>query len=110
MPEINTDSLVGAIKDSLIRMNIQISNCRGQCYDGVSNMSGSKKGVAAQITSEENRALFVHCHAHSLNLAVADTIKQSKVCSDVLQVAFEVTKLIKFSPKKKCSIRSDQVK
>ena len=94
MAKINADSLVGTIKDSLIRMNIQISNCQGQCYDGVSNMSGCKKGVAAQITSEENRALFVHCHAHSLNLAVADTIKQTKVCSNALEVAFEVTKLI----------------
>jgi len=57
MAEINADSLVGAIKDSLIRMNMQISNCHGQCYDGASNMSGCKRGVAAQIASEESRAL-----------------------------------------------------
>lgn len=108
MAEINVDSLVGAIKDSLIRMNMQISNCRGQCYNGASNMSGSKRGVAAQIASEESRALFIHCFAHSLNLAVADTIKQSKVCSNALEVAFEVTKLIKFSPKRNAVF--DQIK
>ena len=71
-------------------------------------MSGSKRGVAAQIASEESRALFIHCFAHSLNLAVADTIKQSKVCSDALEVAFEVTKLIKFSPKRNAVF--DQIK
>ena len=31
---------------------------------------------------------------------MADTIKQSKLCKDALDVAFEITKLVKFSPKR----------
>ena len=76
-------------------MNVQLTNCRGQGYDGVSNMSGSRNGVATQIAREENRALYVHCFGHALNLVVADTVKQSKVCRDAL-----VTKLAKFSSKR----------
>ena len=97
---INADCLVSAIKDVLIRMNLKLSCCRGQCYDGASNMNGVKSGVATQLCAEEKRALFTHCYCHALNLAIGDTIKQSKVCKNALDVAFEITKLIKFSPKR----------
>ena len=73
---IDANSLVRAIKDTLIRLNLPISDCRGQCYDGASNMSGCKNGVATQIMADEKRAIFVHCHAHALNLAVGDCIKK----------------------------------
>ena len=81
-------------------MNIQLTNCRGKSYDGASNMSGTRNGVAAQTAREENRALYIHCFGHALNLAVADTVKQSKVCHDALETALKVTKLVKFSPKR----------
>ena len=97
---INADCLVSAIKDVLIRMNLKLSYCRGQCYDGASNMSGIKSGVAAQLCAEEKKALFTHCYCHALNLAIADTIKQSKVCQNALDIAFEITKLVRFSPKR----------
>ena len=74
--------------------------CRGQCYDGASNMSGVKNSVAAQITSTEKRAVYIHCYGHALNLAVSYTAKQSKVCCEALEVAYEIRKLIKFSPKR----------
>ena len=45
-----------------------MSDCRGQCYDGAANMSGSKSGVAMQFRSEETRATFIHCYGHALNL------------------------------------------
>ena len=54
---INAECLTHAIKDTLLRMNISLSNCRGQCYDGASTMSGSKSGVMARLCSEEKRAL-----------------------------------------------------
>ena len=36
----------------------------------------------------------------SLNLAVGSPLKQSDVCSDAMDMAFEISKLIKFSPKR----------
>lgn len=55
--------------------------------------------MVTQIARDENRALYIHCFGHALNLAVADTVKQSKVCYDALETVLEVTKLVKFSPK-----------
>ena len=51
-------------------MNLSVSNCRGQCYDGASNMSGVRQGTATQFLLQEPRALYNHCHGHTLNLAV----------------------------------------
>ena len=56
-------------------MNLSLNNCHGQCYDGASNMSGAKNGVAKQISD---------CYGHALNLAVRDTVKQSKIMRDAL--------------------------
>ena len=97
---ISANCLVHHIKDVLLRMNLNLSKCRGQCYDEASNMSGVKNGVAAQISSEEKRAIYTHCYGHSLSLAVSDCVKKCKVCSDALDTAFEITKLVKFSPKR----------
>ena len=97
---ITSDTLVHAIKDTLIRFNFNISDCRGQCYDGASNMRGVKNGVATQILAEEECAIYTHCYGHSLNLAIGSTMKESKVCCETLETAFEITKLVKFSPKR----------
>ena len=100
MSMTDAENLVSAIRDVLLCMNAKVANCCGQCYDGALNMSGARKGVAAMIKQEESRALYMHCYGHALNLAVADTVKQSKVCRDVLDTAFERTRLIKFSLKR----------
>ena len=97
---IDAKSLVANIKDVLLQMGLPIQNCRGQCYDGASNMSGAKGGVTTLLTAIESRALYTHCYCHALNLAIADTMKQSKVCRNTLETAFKITKLIKFSPKR----------
>ena len=82
---IDANSHVAATQDTLLRMNIQLGDCRGQCYDGASSMSGSKTGVATQIAREEERALYLHCFGHSLNLAVADSVtvttSMKRICS-----------------------------
>ena len=70
------------------------------CYDGASTMRGAKNGVAKQLSDEENRAVHIHCYGHALNVAAADSIKNLKIMKDALDVTYEVTKLIKFSPKR----------
>ena len=98
--DIGASTLTDTIKDTLLRMGLSLSQCRGQCYDGASNMSGSRSGVATRLLAEEKRAVYTHCYGHALNLAVGTTMKQSKLCCEAMEVAFEVSKLIKFSPKR----------
>jgi len=69
VPSIYADTLVAIIKDSLVRMNLVLTKCRGQCYDGVSNMSGTKKGVAKQLSDVEKRAVYTHCYRHSFKFS-----------------------------------------
>lgn len=100
VPTIDSNTLTQSIRDSLTRLNLPISNCRGQCYDGASNMSGAKTGVAKQICDIERKAVYTHCYGHALNLAVGDYIRKSKVMRDTLETTYEISKLLKYSPKR----------
>ena len=46
---ITAAALVAIIEDTILRMNIKLEHCLGQCYDGASTMSGVKKGVAKSL-------------------------------------------------------------
>ena len=94
----NAEMIVSVVEDVLLRMNLSITNCRGQCYDGASNMSGIRTGVATRINALESRALYTHCYGHALNLAVQDTLKSIKVMEQCLEIVHEITKLVKKSP------------
>ena len=100
LPAIDADTLTSVIKDSLVRLNLSLNKMHGQCYDGASSMSGAKTGVAKQISDIESRAIFTHCYGHTLNLACSDTVKGCKILRDTLETTREITKLIKFSPKR----------
>ena len=100
VPAINADTLTSAIKDVLLRMNLTMARIRGQCYDGASSMRGARTGVAKQIKDAEARALYTHCYGHSLNFAVGDAVKASKLMSSALDTTYEIVKLIKYSPKR----------
>ena len=63
-------------------------------------MSGSKSGVAKRISELESRAIYTHCYGHALNLAASDSIKKSKIMKDALETTHEITKLIKYSPRR----------
>ena len=57
----NAESIVIEMKDCLLRMDLKLTKCRGQCYDGCSTMKGPKNGVVVKIKKEEQRALYSHC-------------------------------------------------
>jgi hypothetical protein len=47
-----------------------------------------------------NQKHYTHCYGHALNLAVQDAIKGLKIMDDTIDTVFEITKLIKKSPKR----------
>lgn len=83
-----------------MRLNLTFEGCHGQCYDGASNMSGPKSGVANRIMSEQPKALYSHCYGYSLNLACQDGIKNIKLLENMFDTVYEITKLIKHSPER----------
>ena len=76
-------------------MQLTLANCRGQTYDGASNMLGRKSGVAAKILEEQPKALPTHCHAHSLSLSVKDVCKNVKILNDTMGTVGEICVLVK---------------
>ena len=94
------DALVAIIRDTLLRLNIKLENCRGQCYDGAGVMSGRRSGVAKTLQDEEKRAVFTHCYGHALNLAAGDSIKLCKIIQSAFDTVAEMSKLVKKSPKR----------
>ncbi|XP_062599060.1 52 kDa repressor of the inhibitor of the protein kinase-like, partial [Saccostrea cucullata] len=79
------------IIDFLAELNLNIQNLRAQCYDGAANMSGKYSGVQARILQVVPEASYVHCKAHSLNLALIHSSKVMcirNMMSTVQDVAF----------------------
>ena len=63
VPRITSNVITEAIKDVLLRYSLPLVQCRGQCYDGASNMMGRLRGVATQIQVQQKTAISVHCLA-----------------------------------------------
>ncbi|XP_074374477.1 uncharacterized protein LOC141714877 [Apium graveolens] len=68
--DITSLTLKKEISDVLTRNNINIHNTRGQGYDGVSNMCGAFNGLQTIFLKNCPYAYYVHCFAHSLQLAL----------------------------------------
>ena len=63
-----------------------MDDLRWQTYDGAAYMAGCLNGVAARILSENPPALYVHCANHSLDLALKDCVKASKMIRGTLDL------------------------
>jgi len=83
-------TLFAIVKDILLRFNLDLNNCRGQCCDGAANVAGCLSGLQTRIREVEHRAVFVHCTAHTINkckkklqfihkLTASDTSKTAKI-------------------------------
>ena len=53
IPDKKSSTNVAVMKDILLRYQLNLDMCRGQAYDGASNMLGKSSGVATQIFAEQ---------------------------------------------------------
>ena len=100
VPKTDAETLTSVLKDCLICLALPIGQCRGQAYDGASNMSGHISGVAARIQECQPTAIFVHCLAHCTNLCLHKVGSQVLCVRDSLNLVMELSQLIRFSPKR----------
>lgn len=98
--ETNAAHITDAMLDVLQRCNLDLSNCRGQAYDGAATMSGKYTGVSKRVIDLEPRAFYVHCSAHNLNLCLQDVCKNSEPVKSALDFTGEVINIIRISPKR----------
>lgn len=71
-----------------------MSNLVGQGYDGAGNMSGKFNGVQSRIRQKYPKAIFVHCAAHRLNLALSSALSITSVRNS-LGVIKDITNLFR---------------
>ena len=76
----------------MIRCQLDITNLRGQSYDGASNMAGIYTGVQARIMKEQPMAHYTHCGAHRVNL-IAQYISNHENLRDIMSMINSVGKL-----------------
>ncbi len=57
------------IKETLLKYGLDFQDCRGQGYDGASNMA-AQRGVQGLLLAENSLATYVHCSSHVLNLCI----------------------------------------
>ena len=100
LPKTDAETIAGKLKGCLENHNIPISQCRGQAYDGASNMSGHLNGVAAKIENDVPAALYLHCFAHCTNLCLQSVGRKCAVVRDAVDLVMEISQLIRFSPKR----------
>ena len=105
MEKTDATTMVNVIKDIVLRLGWDKAKLRGQCYYGCSTMM-RKKGVVTLIKRDVQAfTLSTHCYKHPLNLACGDWFKNSTVASNLLDTSYEITKLLKFSPKRNSRLR-----
>ena len=89
------DLIIGAVAD----LGLSMDDCRGQCYDGAGNMSGRLNGASSLIRAEHDKAIYVHCMNHRLNLCVADTC-QLPLVRNMMDVVRKLSEFFNNSPKR----------
>ena len=77
--DLSGKNLASTILNNLSDIGIDVSKMRGQGYDGATAMSGRLNGAQAYIREIIPTALYLHCAAHSLNLAVSNSCNLSPV-------------------------------
>ncbi|XP_047134683.1 52 kDa repressor of the inhibitor of the protein kinase-like [Hydra vulgaris] len=87
------DILLKSISD----FSLDIMNCRGQSYDGAGAMVGHTKGLSSRILILNEKATFVHCYSHRLNLVICGSCNVQYV-KNLLAYVKEVSYFFNLSP------------
>lgn len=72
---LDAKSLTQYIVDTLKKHQLDLTCIISQGYDGASVMSGHCSGVQARFKEFAPHAIYIHCHAHVLNLVLVDSVK-----------------------------------
>ncbi len=79
--------------------NISPADMRGQCYDGASNMAGARSGVKSIVQKDAPKAMYIHCAAHRLNLAIMSACG-IQAFKNAESYVGEIARFYRFSPKR----------
>lgn len=71
----NSEALTTKFLEALNKDGPPLDEMRAQGYDSASVMSGHVNGVQARIRRQNEKAVYIHCRAHVLNLCIVHSSK-----------------------------------
>lgn len=101
LQKTDADTIYKEIMEFIRDCNLDVTNLRGQGYDGASVMAGNVTGVATQILRQQPKAMYCHCRAHNLNLIVSSTCKQVPEIRNLFDTLRTLTWFLGASAKRK---------
>lgn len=104
--DVTGKNLANVLLSSLEKFGVKVQYLRGQGYDGASAMSGKFNGVQAHVHKTHPCALYVHCAAHSLNLALSASCTVTPV-RNVLGTATKICTF--FNTAKRCCVLQQSI-
>jgi hypothetical protein len=75
---MTAEYIAGVISEQVESFGLSWEHLVGQAYDGASTMSGCIAGVSTLIKQKAPVAIYVHCWAHKLNLALVAASQREK--------------------------------
>ena len=75
------ESLFELLLSILTYLELNLANIRAQC---AASISGKYSGLATRVKGLESRAIYIHCHAHLLNLTLQSSLSCIKEVRNVL--------------------------
>ena len=100
----DAETISASILSFLSSCNLDLSNLRGQGYDGAAVIAGKVSGVSARILEQQPRALYLHCRAHNLNLVIS-SCKQVPEIRNLFDSLGALTWFLGASPKRKAILQ-----
>ncbi|GFQ84665.1 uncharacterized protein TNCT_411341 [Trichonephila clavata] len=70
----SSENLANVILQRCDELNLDMTKCVGQGYDGAANMAGHLSGVQTRIRENYPKARYIHCASHRLNLALSNVM------------------------------------
>ena len=92
---INLDA--HSLTNMIMSTGLSIDNCVDQFFDGANVMSGEYSGVQKRIKEHNPQVVYVHCHAHRLNLVLVHTIQNFPFLDDFFNTVKTVYSFISVS-------------
>jgi hypothetical protein len=106
---LNAENLSKYILDTLRLYNIDPQLLVSQGYDGAAVMAGHCTGVQQRIRAVVPHAIYIHCHAHVLNLVLVDCVKYNSFASEFFSLVQSLHVLLSSSKAHVVFIEQQQV-
>ena len=103
------ETLYELVKKVMKDLELDLQKIVGECFDGAANMKGRIKGLQALMKKTSPLALYVHCYAHLLNLALQKTLEEILPLRNTLGTIQQLYNFLEASPKRHAIFKDTEV-